>query len=392
MKQQLCPTHVKHDLYHPTPEFSPKPHFYQKQQGALTWSVPPMILGHPLEKITVVLIIPVVLVQAVAELPSPLGIVEMIVEIPAGSGVAVLQPGSGFRQEGLRGGAVFPRHLGQTPGQVGGGGQSVAFSPQDLVRRPLHRSPQEALVPGDDSVAPGAVGGGRGVGRADVGSSGNGRAVADEGRHQICRRARRRERSELCPRTVIYTPNTEEFPCTTHANTSVNAMVTKGPGAAETSAPHASSKPVPGQSSSASKTAAAINKPTPNSSKKTTQAKKKKQPQATHTVLWLHQSGFVSLCEKGQENPNILATASLGTPSSQTRNDKMLMATGIHDRNRIHAAPTNPSLKGQPEKRCHSIHVIKLPRRYFTFSFRTSLPPFAKRNIPPLPIFTFNTV
>lgn len=69
-----------------------------------------------------------------------------------------------------------------------------------------------------------------------------------------------------------------------------------------------------------------------------------KKPQTTHTVLWLHQSGFVSLYEKGQENPNILATASLGMLSLQTGNDKTLMPTGIQDRNRnrIHTAPPNP--------------------------------------------------
>lgn len=119
-----------------------------------------MILGHPLEKITVVFIIPVVLVQALVQLPSPLGLVEMLVVITPGSGVAVLQPGAGFRQEGLRGGAVFPRHLGQTPRQVGRCGQSVAFSPHYLVRSSLHRSSEEALVPGDDSIAAGGVGGG----------------------------------------------------------------------------------------------------------------------------------------------------------------------------------------------------------------------------------------
>lgn len=151
-----------------------------------------MIVGHPLEKVTVVFIIPVVLVQALVQLPSPLGLVEVIVVIAPGSGVAVLQAGAAFRQEGLRGGAVFPGHLGQTPGQVGRGGQSVAFSPHDLVRRPLHRSSEEALVPGDDSIADGGVGRGGRVGRAEIGSSWNGRTVADEGRHQICQRARGR--------------------------------------------------------------------------------------------------------------------------------------------------------------------------------------------------------
>lgn len=118
-----------------------------------------MIVGHPLEKVAVVLIIPVVVVQALVQLPPPLGVVEMLVVISAGSrGVAVLQRGAALRQEGLRGGAVFPGHLGQAPRQVGRGGQSVALSPQDLVGRSLHWSAEEALVPGDEPI--GAVGGG----------------------------------------------------------------------------------------------------------------------------------------------------------------------------------------------------------------------------------------
>lgn len=80
--------------------------------------------------------------------------------------------------------------------------------------------------------------------------------------------------------------------------------------------------------------------------------KSEKKPQTTHTVLWLHQSGFVSLYEKGQENPNILATASLGTLSLQTGNDKMLMPTGIQDRNRnrIHTAPPIPESQSSARK------------------------------------------
>lgn len=139
-----------------------------------------MILGHPLEKITVVFIIPVVLVQAVVQLTSPLGVVEMIVVIAPGSGVAVLQPGAGFGEEGLRGGAVFPRDLSQTPGKVGRCRQSVAFSPHYFVRRPLHRSSEEALVPGNNSISPRGVGRGCGVGRADISSSWNGRTVTDK--------------------------------------------------------------------------------------------------------------------------------------------------------------------------------------------------------------------
>lgn len=70
-------------------------------------------------------------------------------------------------------------------------------------------------------------------------------------------------------------------------------------------------------------------------------------------MLWLHHSGLLSLCEKGQENPHILATTSLGMLSLQTGDDKMLMPTGIQDRKRIHTAPTNPKVTKFGPKNYH---------------------------------------
>lgn len=163
-----------------------------------TWSWGSVLPWKSLEVVLTVLIVSIVLRKAVRDPPGLalrmlLVLLVVIVGLWGGvikpGGVPVLGHGAYVREEGLRRASIFVRQVSQAARQVRRRRHAVAFSAGHLVRRPLHRRAEEALVAWHGGLPAGChrVGGGPHVRQWDLCASRYCRSMTDEWGHKICR-------------------------------------------------------------------------------------------------------------------------------------------------------------------------------------------------------------
>lgn len=168
-----------------------------------TWSWGSVLPWKSLEVVLTVLIVSIVLRKAVRDPPGLalrmllvlLVLLVVIVGLWRGvikpGGIPVLRHGAYVCEEGLRRASVLVRQVSQAARQVRRRRHAVAFPAGHLVRGPLHRRAEEALIAWHSRLPAGRhrVGGGTHVRQRDLCASRYCGSMTDEWGHKICRKA-----------------------------------------------------------------------------------------------------------------------------------------------------------------------------------------------------------